>query len=376
MSSGSLCCGGLVIAVQFTLLATDGGARRGRLEGPRGRIETPAFMAVGTRATVRGLTPEDVAASGTRVVLGNNYHLMLRPGATQIQKLGGLHRFMHWPYTILTDSGGFQTMSLSSLRRIEEDGILFKSHIDGSPHALTPEGATQAQMALGSDIVMVLDECLAQPADFATTCASMQRSLRWAARCRNVWDNDTEKELFAIVQGGVFTQLRQESVAGLMEIGFFGYAIGGLAVGESQSVMFSLLETTTPLLPKKQVRYLMGVGKPGDVIGAIARGVDLFDCVLPTRCGRNGLAFVSTGTRNLRNAAYRTDSSPLEEECVCPACRNYSRAYIHHLLRCKEMLGASLVSLHNLYFYQRMMLQARHAITAGRFTEWASSREF
>ena len=359
--------------VRFTLLATDGAARRGRLETAHGPLETPAFMPVGTAATVKALTPDMVAATGAQMILANTYHLMLRPGADRIERLGGLHRFMQWPGPILTDSGGFQVMSLAELRTIREDGVTFRSHIDGSHHHLTPRTAVQIQHKLDSTVTMVLDECTPFPITEEQAAASMRRSMRWAARCKDAFVQRPGYGLFGIVQGGVFPDLRAESAAALTDLGFDGYAIGGLAIGEGQATTFAVVEVTAPLLPKDRPRYLMGVGKPDDLLGSVLRGVDMFDCVLPTRSGRTGQAFTRRGTVNLDNARHGEDPRPLDNACACPACRSFSRAYLHHLVRAKEMLAAVLLSAHNVTYYQDLMAGMRAAIADGRLREHADA---
>ncbi len=357
----------------FSLHATDGAARTGVVTTAHGDVRTPAFMPVGTAATVKAMTPEAVDETGADILLGNTYHLMLRPGAERIADLGGLHKFMNWPKPILTDSGGFQVMSLAGLRKITKEGVTFQSHLDGSTYALTPERAVEIQNLLGSDIVMVLDECTPFPATEAEAGDSMRLSMDWARRCREVWQNPVGRGLFGIVQGGVFPDLRSESVAALTGIGFDGYAIGGLAVGEGQEAMFTTTELTAKLLPEASPRYLMGVGKPDDIVGAVLRGVDMFDCVLPTRSGRNGQAFTRGGTVNLRNAVHRDDGAPLEDRCRCPACQGFSRAYLHHLVKAKEILGATLITWHNLTFYQDLMAGLRDAIAGGHSSAWAAN---
>ncbi len=356
--------------VGFEVLATDGAARRGRLSTAHGPVNTPAFMAVGTAATVKGLTPEEIAASGTEILLGNTYHLMLRPGAERVARLGGLHAFMSWPGPILTDSGGYQVMSLSELREITEAGVTFKSHLDGSRHELTPERAVEIQRLLDADITMVLDECTPFPADQATVAESMRRSLRWAARCSKAFEPKPGTGIFGIVQGGMVPALRRESAAALVEIGFDGYALGGLAVGEGQQVMYRTIEETVPTLPEGRPRYLMGVGKPADMVGAVARGIDMFDCVLPTRSGRTGQAFTRRGALNLRNARHREDPRPLDPDCGCATCRGHPRAYLHHLFRAEEILGPILLTRHNLYYYQELMTNLRQAIEAGKLVDF------
>ena len=352
---------------RFQLQATHGAARTGLIATPRGEIRTPAFMPVGTAATVKAMTPEGVRATGADIILGNTYHLMLRPGAERMERLGGLHSFMNWPRPILTDSGGFQVMSLANLRKITEEGVRFRSHIDGSAHMLTPERSMEIQRMLGSDIVMAFDECTPFPATHAVAEASMELSMRWALRSKQAFGDRPGHALFGIVQGGVYADLRARSADALKAIGFDGYAVGGLAVGEGQEAMFATLDVTVPHLPADRPRYLMGVGKPSDIVGAVARGIDMFDCVLPTRSGRNAQAFTREGTLNIRNARFAEDLSPLDPGCACPTCTNYSRAYLHHLDRSKEILGAMLMTQHNLTFYQDMMAAIRAAIADGTF---------
>ena len=354
----------------FQLLAEDGEARRGRLTTAHGTIETPAFMTVGTAGSVNGLQPQEVAATGAEIVLGNTYHLMLRPGAERVARLGGLHAFMRWPGPIITDSGGYQVMSLSQLRRLDEKGVTFRSHIDGSYHRLTPERAMEIQHLLDSDITMALDECTPYPADHATAETSMELSMRWAKRCKAAFVERPGYALFGIVQGSVYSDLRARSVAALTEIGFPGYAIGGLAVGEGQKQMLETLEATAPLMPRDKPRYLMGVGKPDDLVKSVLRGVDMFDCVLPTRSGRTGQAFTSRGAVNIRNARHQDDPRPLDEETPSPAS-DYSRAYLHLLFRAREMLGPILLTLHNLCFYQGLMARLRQAVEEQRMEETA-----
>jgi queuine tRNA-ribosyltransferase len=361
-----------VSGVSFRLAARDGAARAGVLETAHGLVPTPAFMPVGTAATVKALTPDMVAATGARMVLANTYHLMLRPGAERIARLGGLHAFMRWPKAILTDSGGYQLMSLAELRTIDEDGVEFRSHIDGSRHRLTPERAIELQRLLDADISMVLDECPPFAIDEAAAAISMRRSMRWAARCREAFGARPGRALFGIVQGGVHPEQRAESAAAVTGIGFDGYAVGGLAVGEGREAMFRVLDVTVPLLPADRPRYLMGVGKPEDLLGAVARGIDLFDCVLPTRSGRTGLAFTRFGPVNLRNARHADDPRPLDESVPCPASRDYGRAYLHHLVRSGEMLGAMLLTWHNVVYYQHLMAGMRQAIAAGAFAAFAA----
>ena len=359
--------------IGFRLPATDGAARRGALATAHGPIETPAFMPVGTAATVKALTPQMLAATGARMILGNTYHLMLRPGAERIGRLGGLHGFMRWDGPILTDSGGYQVMSLAALRTIDEDGVEFRSHIDGSRHRLTPERAVQIQRLLGSDVTMVLDECPPFGTDEAAVAAAMRRSMRWAARCRAAFEPRPGHGLFGIVQGGVHPALRAESAEELVAQGYDGYAVGGLAVGEGQEAMFEVLDATVPLLPADRPRYLMGVGKPDDLVGGVARGIDLFDCVLPTRSGRTGQAFTRFGPVNLKNARHADDPRPLDATIDCPASREYSRAYLHHLVRSNEILGAMLLTWHNVAYYQTLMAEMRDAIAGGRFAAFAEA---
>ena len=361
--------------IGFELLKTDGRARRGRVSTAHGVINTPAFMPVGTAATVKAMTNDAVKSTGAEILLGNTYHLMLRPTAERVGQLGGLHRFMNWDKPILTDSGGFQVMSLSDLRTMTEEGVTFKSHLDGSKHHLTPERSIQIQHLLDSNITMCLDECTPFPATEAQAASSMRLSMRWAKRSKDAFVERPGYGLFGIVQGGVYADLRAESVAALADIGFDGYAIGGLAVGEGQETMFTVLDFTEPLMVKDRPRYLMGVGRPSDLIGSVRRGVDMFDCVMPTRSGRTGQAFVRRGTINIRNARHAHDERPLDEECGCPACRNHSRAYLHHLFKAGEMLGPMLLTWHNLHYYQDLMAELRQAIEEGRFEEVASALE-
>ncbi|MEA2953927.1 MAG: queuine tRNA-ribosyltransferase [Alphaproteobacteria bacterium] len=358
----------------FSLLKTDGAARVGEIITQHGRIATPAFMPVGTQATVKGLKPEDVRATGAEIVLANTYHLMLRPGAEQVAALGGLHTFMNWPHPILTDSGGFQVMSLSGLRKLDEDGVTFRSHLDGAMFALTPERAIEIQNLLGADIVMQLDECLKLPAAPAEIERAMRLSLRWAERSKRAFETVPEgRALFGIVQGGDDARLRLESARALIDIGFNGYAIGGLAVGEPQAVMLAMVADVAPALPADRPHYLMGVGTPEDILKAVARGIDMFDCVLPTRNGRHGVAFSRYGAINLKNARHAADNRPIDAESACPAARDYSRAYLHHLVKANEMLGAMLLSAINLHYYQELMQGIRAAITAGRFEDFRRS---
>ena len=353
----------------FRVLAAAGQARRGRIATPRGTIETPAFMPVGTAATVKAMTPEAVRETGAEIVLANTYHLMLRPGAERIERLGGLHRFMNWPGPILTDSGGFQVMSLAPLREIDEDGVTFQSHIDGTRHRLTPERAVEIQVRLGSDIVMVFDECRPFPATEEEAARSMRLSMDWAARSKTAFADRPGRALFGIVQGGVYPELRAESADRLTAIGFDGYAVGGLAVGEGQETMFAVLEASVPHLPADRPRYLMGVGRPTDIVGSVRRGIDMFDCVLPTRSGRTGQAFTRSGTINLRNQRHADDPRPVTESCRCPACRSYSRAYLHHLVKARAILGAMLLTWHNLTFFQDLMREIREAVETDRLAD-------
>lgn len=354
----------------FQLLAQDGQARRGVIHTPRGDIRTPAFMPVGTAATVKAMMPESVAATGADILLGNTYHLMLRPGAERVARLGGLHQFMNWQKPILTDSGGFQVMSLSELRKLTEDGVTFRSHIDGSKHMLSPERSMEIQRLLGSDIVMCFDECPALPADRDRIASSMQLSMRWAKRSRQAFGTRPGHALFGIQQGGLEQDLRRESAEALQEIGFEGYAIGGLAVGEGQEAMFGCLDTAPGMLPQDKPRYLMGVGKPDDIVGAVKRGVDMMDCVLPSRSGRTGQAWTRRGQVNIKNARHADDPRPLDEHCTCPACRNYSRAYLHHVFRAQEMISGMLLTWHNLHYFQEIMQAMRDAIEVGQFAAW------
>ena len=357
----------------FRLIATDGAARAGEMGTAHGLVATPAFMPVGTQAAVKGVHHDDVRAAGTQLLLANTYHLMLRPGAERVAALGGLHAFMRWPGPILTDSGGFQVMSLAALRKVTEAGVTFRSHLDGAMVELSPERATQVQILLGSDIAMQLDECVRLPAERAEIDRAMRLSLRWAERCKRAFEGAAEGcALFGIVQGGDDATLRDESVRALTSIGFPGYAIGGLAVGESQEIMLDVVSATAAALPADRPRYLMGVGTPADILEAIGRGIDMFDCVLPTRNGRHGLAFTRFGPINIKNARHADDPRPLDAECRCPAARDFSRAYLHHLFRSGEALGGTLLSIVNLYYYQDLMAAARAAVTAGRFPDFAA----
>jgi queuine tRNA-ribosyltransferase len=346
--------------------ARDGAARTGEIRMPRGIIRTPAFMPVGTAATVKGMYPDQIKALGADVVLGNTYHLMLRPSAERIARLGGLHQFMNWPYPILTDSGGFQVMSLSQLRKITEQGVTFQSHIDGSKHEMSPERSVEIQNLLGSDIVMQLDECVSLPCEDKVAEKAMRLSVRWAERCKAAFGEHPGRALFAIVQGGAVPALREESARSLVEMDFKGYAIGGLAVGEPQDIMLAMIETVEPHLPADKPRYLMGVGTPDDICEAVRRGVDMFDCVMPTRAGRHGQIFTRFGRMNLRNAKFAEDSRPVDTASNCPAANSYARAYLHHLVKADEMLGKMLLTWVNLSYYQDLMAGLRNAIAAGR----------
>ena len=360
----------------FTLHGQDGTARTGEIATPRGNIRTPAFMPVGTAATVKAMYPGQVRELGADIVLGNTYHLMLRPGPERMARLGGLHTFMNWERPILTDSGGFQVMSLSALRKIDEQGVTFRSHIDGTAHHMSPERSIEIQGLLGSDIQMQLDECVRLPAEHKAIEKAMHLSLRWAERCRVAFGEQPGKAMFGIVQGGDVPALRIESARALTDLDMKGYAVGGLAVGEPQAVMFAMIETVEPHLPQAKPRYLMGVGTPDDILGAVARGIDMFDCVMPTRAGRHGLAYTRNGRVNLRNARHAEDTAPLDETSSCPAARDYSRAYLHHLVRSNEILGMMLLTWNNLAYYQDLMAGARAAIREGRFADYcASTRE-
>lgn len=361
---------------QFDIHAKDGAARTGTIQMMRGEIRTPAFMPVGTAGTVKAMMPESVRSTGADILLGNTYHLMLRPTAERVHKLGGLHKFMNWDRPILTDSGGFQVMSLTQLRKMSEEGVTFQSHLDGSKILLTPERSMEIQRLLGSDIVMCFDECTPYPATEDQAKASMELSMRWAQRSRDGFDYGTDhasiSALFGIVQGSVYEDLRFRSIDALQEIGFDGYAVGGLAVGEGQDMMFNVLDFTMPRMPKEAPRYLMGVGKPDDIVGAVERGIDMFDCVMPTRSGRTGQGFTRRGAINLKNARHKDDMRPIDDACACPACTQYSRAYVHHLIRAGEILGAMLLTWHNLQFYQDLMAGLRQAIADGRLNVHAN----
>ena len=360
----------------FSIAATDGKARTGAIQMRRGEIRTPAFMPVGTAATVKAMRPAEVRATGADIILGNTYHLMLRPGAERMARLGGLHGFMGWDRPILTDSGGYQVLSLSALTKMSEDGVAFSSHIDGSKHMLTPERSMEIQRLLDSDIVMAFDECTKNGCTHGEAAQSMERSMRWAKRSRDGFDAGGEHAdraaLFGIQQGSLDENLRRISAEKLIEIGFDGYAVGGLAVGEGQEAMFATLDFAPDMLPVDKPRYLMGVGKPDDIVGAVERGIDMFDCVLPTRSGRNGQAFTWAGPLNIRNAKFNEDLGPLDPRCGCPVCATWSRAYLHHLVKAGEMLGAMLMTQHNIHFYQQMMQAIRDAISAGAFATFAA----
>ena len=357
--------------MQFDLLSTDGKARRGRLTFPRGTIETPAFMPVGTYGTVKAMTPEELKGIGAEIILGNTFHLMLRPGTEIVRLHGDLHEFMHWDKPILTDSGGFQVFSLAEMRKISEEGVRFQSPVDGRKILMTPESSMQVQRELGSDIVMIFDECTPYPATYEQAHDSMQLSLRWAKRSKDAHANNPSA-LFGIVQGGMYEQLRKISAHGLLEIGFDGYAIGGLSVGEPKDERDKVLEATLPELPSDKPRYLMGVGKPEDIVEAVKRGIDMFDCVIPTRNARNGFLFTRYGTLKIRNSQYQHDTRPIDEKCGCYTCQHYSRAYLRHLDKCGEILGARLNTIHNLYYYQELMRDIRAAIAENRFEQFVS----
>jgi queuine tRNA-ribosyltransferase len=355
----------------FKLLNTDHLARRGRLTFERGSVETPAFMPVGTYGTVKAMTPEELRETGADIILGNTFHLMLRPGTAIVARHGDLHDFMHWQGPILTDSGGFQVFSLAKMRKISEQGVMFQSPIDGSGIELTPERSMQVQRELGSDIVMIFDECTPYPATHAEAAESMRLSLRWAARSKQA-HGDNSSALFGIVQGGMYQDLRRESAAGLTELGFDGYAIGGLSVGEPEEERSEVLDHALPLLPADRPRYLMGVGKPEDIVEAVRRGVDMFDCVIPTRNARTGFLYTDNGILRIRNSRFQDDTRPIDENCGCYTCRHYSRAYLRHLDKCGEILGSRLNTIHNLYYYQRLMQRMREAIEQGRFEAFAN----
>ena len=357
----------------FQVNATDGRARTGVISTPRGEIRTPAFMPVGTAATVKAMLPENVRATGADILLGNTYHLMLRPTAERIARLGGLHKFMNWDRPILTDSGGFQVMSLAALRKLTEEGVTFASHIDGSKHMLSPERSMEIQKLLGSDIVMCFDECPALPATDAEVAKSMALSMRWAQRSRDAFGDRPGHALFGIMQGGVTQHLREESAKALIDIGFDGYAVGGLAVGEGQEAMFGVLDYAPDMLPQDKPRYLMGVGKPDDIVGAVERGIDMMDCVLPSRSGRTGQAWTDRGQVNIKNARHMDDPRPLDETCTCPACANYSRAYLHHVFKSGEIIASMLLTWHNLHYYQKLMQGLRDAIAASTLAQFVQN---
>ncbi len=360
----------------FRLIAQDGAARTGEIATAHGVVHTPAFMPVGTQGAIKGVHHDDVRAAGADIILANTYHLMLRPTAERVAALGGLHEFMHWPLPILTDSGGYQVMSLAPLRKVAEAGVTFRSHLDGAMVELTPERAVEVQLLLGADIAMQLDECVRLPADAAEIDRAMRLSLRWAERCKRAFEGaPSGRALFGIVQGGDDEHLREESARALVALGFDGYAIGGLAVGESEEVMLRIVAATTPALPAERPRYLMGVGKPSDILNAIGRGIDMFDCVLPTRNGRHGLAFTRFGAINIKNARHANDPRPLDSQSRCPAARDFSRAYLHHLFKANEALGGTLLSIVNLFYYQDLTAGARQAIAQGRFADYRGAIE-
>jgi queuine tRNA-ribosyltransferase len=363
------------MSLSFELLGTDGAARRGRLATAHGTVETPTFMPVGTAGTVKAMMPQSVAETGAQIVLGNTFHLMLKPGAERVAALGGLHRFMNWPGPILTDSGGFQVMSLKELRKLDPDGVTFRSPSDGSQHRLTPERSIEIQNLLDADITMSFDECTTWPVEEPAAAESMRLSMKWAARGRRAFEDRPGYGLFGIVQGSIYPALRAQSAKELTDIGFDGYAVGGLAVGEGQAMMFATLDTTVPQLPANRPRYLMGVGRPADIVGAVKRGVDMFDCVMPTRAGRTAQGFTRRGEINLRNARHRDDPRPIDEQCGCPACRHHSRAYLHHLIRSEEILGAMLLTWHNLHYDQDVMRGLRGAIEDGSLGGWIAAFE-
>ena len=358
---------------QFNISATDGLARRGKVTTAHGTFETPCFMATATAATVKAMHPESVRATGAEMAISNTYHLMLRPTPERVAALGGLHKFMNWPGPILTDSGGYQVMSLSALRELDENGVTFRSHLDGTKYELTPERSIEIQHLLDSNITMCFDECTPYPATEDVAAQSMRRSMRWAERCKAAFKTRDGYALFGINQGSIYPHLRAESAEALKKIGFDGYAVGGLAVGEGQEVMFRTLDVTLPHLPTEKPRYLMGVGTPSDIVGAVTRGIDMFDCVMPTRAGRTGRGYTRRGTINVRNARHAEDPRPLDEQCTCNTCQHYSRAYIHHLFRCEEMLGPMLLTWHNLQYYQDLMRDLRSAIEEKRLENFVAS---
>ena len=357
----------------FDISARDAAARRGRVTTAHGSFETPCFMATATAATVKAMHPESVRATGAEMAICNTYHMMLRPTPERVAQLGGLHGFMNWPGPVLTDSGGYQVMSLAGLREISEKGVVFRSHLDGSRHELTPERSMQIQHLLDSDITMCFDECTPHPATHEQAAQSMRMSMRWAERCQHAFQKRDGYALFGINQGSVYPDLREESARALQDIGFDGYAVGGLAVGEGQDIMFRVLDDTVPKLPADKPRYLMGVGRPDDLVGAVRRGVDMFDCVMPTRSGRTGQGFTRRGTINIRNARHLTDPRPIDAHCPCPACTSYSRAYVHHLFRAEEILGPMLLTWHNLQYYQDLMRDMRKAIEAGSMDDFTAA---
>lgn len=363
------------MAIKYTLLKTcqQTGARLGRLETPHGSFETPVFMPVGTQATVKTLTPQQLGEIDAKIILSNTYHLYLRPGHDLVERAGGLHRFMNWSGSILTDSGGFQVFSLNELRKIREEGVEFRSHIDGSKHFLSPEKATEVQNALGADIIMCFDECPPYPADREYAKASLERTIRWAERCKEAHKYPHKQALFGIIQGGMYHDLRAKSVEEMLTIGFPGYSLGGLSVGEPKPLMYEVLESTAPLLPRDKPRYLMGVGSPDCLVEGVVRGIDMFDCVLPTRVARNGTALTAQGKVVVRNASYAEDFEPIEPGCDCYACRNFSRAYVRHLIKAEEVLGLTLISIHNLRFLLRLMEQMRQAIKEDRSGDFAKA---
>ncbi len=357
----------------FNLKNTNNKARRGEVVTAHGKIQTPAFMPVGTAATVKAIKFDDIKKSGAEIILGNTYHLMLRPTAELIERLGGLHKFMNWDKPILTDSGGFQVMSLSKIRKITDEGVDFSSHLDGSKHFVSPERSIEIQHKLGSDITMIFDECVQFPATYHQAKEAMERSIAWAKRSKEAFKKRDGYGIFGIVQGSTFRDLREISAKKLVEIGFDGYAVGGLAVGEGQKVMFEVLDYAVDFLPKDKPRYLMGVGKPSDIVGAVARGIDMFDCVIPTRSGRTGQAFTRNGAINIRNAKYKTDDKPLDDKCCCYACKNHTRAYLHHLTKAGEILASMLLSEHNIFYYQDLMKDIRLAIEEKRFDDFVTN---
>ena len=363
------------MSLSFDLLGRDSAARRGRIATAHGTVETPAFMPVGTAGTVKAMLPQSVAETGAEIVLGNTFHLMLRPGAERVAALGGLHKFMNWPGPILTDSGGFQVMSLAGLRKVDADGVTFRSPVDGTEHRLTPARSLEIQRLLDADITMSFDECTTWPVEEPAAVASMRLSMKWAEIGKRAFTERPGYGLFGIVQGSTFPGLREESARMLTDIGFDGYAVGGLAVGEGQETMFRMLDITLPFLPADRPRYLMGVGRPSDIVGAVRRGIDMFDCVMPTRAGRTAQGFTRRGELNLRNARHRDDPRPIDEQCACPACINHSRAYLHHLIRSEEMLGPMLLTWHNLHYYQDIMRGLRGAIEAGTLGPWIAAFE-